>query len=268
MKTLDLQQTHNLSIYGTIRDKSIESKSRLTFKERNRQLVGKGDEHSSVPMSVKSPNQFNVPKYDSVSLGANMKNKSASVNFGGFFNSKALHKAFLYASDNGAVLGAAVSAFTSVILRPITILSLPNVEKENKQYACTKSIASSLLGYGILYTVTKPLISGLKKINTDPAKYLKPETIKRLTDTGKNLLSSKKYMLATKTFTMGSDFAFAIPKAMLTVALIPPIMALFFGKKSVTEKSQTLASAVQFKGSNKNEETSYEIFKDFLGEKK
>ena len=186
-----------------------------------------------------------------------------SLNFEVLFN-----KTFLYASDNGAVLGAAVAAVTSVILRPIAILSLPNVEKENKQYACTKSIASSLLGYGLLYSVTKPLAAGLKKINANPEKYLNKETIKRLTDSGKNLLSSKKYMLATKTFTMGSDFAFAIPKAMLTVALIPPIMALFFGKKSVTEQSKMLASAVQFKGNSKADERACEIFKDFLGGKK
>ncbi len=239
------------------------------LKRRSRDKFGSGNERSSVPDydGKRMLPSLSVSECDSVSLRKRM-NKSASLCFGGFFNSKVLHKTLEYASDNGAVLGAAVAAFTSVILRPATILALPNVEKENKQYACTKSIASSLLGYGILYTVTKPIATALKKINKEPAKYLTDATMKRLSEAGKSLTSSKKYMLATKTFSMGSDFAFAIPKAILTVALIPPIMSLIFGKKKVNENAKTIDSIVQFKGNNKNSEKTYEIFKDFLGDKK
>ena len=267
MKALDLKIYS--ARYKTVVTSKDDAGNNEALRWRSRNKFGSGYERSSMPYSdgIKMQSGLCVSECDNVSLRERMS-KSASVNFGGFFNSKLLHKTFLYASDNGAVLGAAIAAVTSVILRPIAILSLPNVEKENKQYACTKSIASSLLGYGLLYSVTKPLAAGLKKINANPEKYLNKETIKRLTDKGKNLLSSKKYMLATKTFTMGSDFAFAIPKAMLTVALIPPIMALFFGKKSITEQSKMLASAVQFKGNNKADEKACEIFKDFLGGKK
>ncbi len=268
MKALDFKIYSNIDKAVITSKDDVRSNEALRWRSRNK--FGKGYERSSMPESdgIKMQPGLCVSECDSVSLRKRM-NKSASLNFGGFFNSKVLHKTLEYASDNGAVLGAAVAAFTSVILRPATILALPNVEKENKQYACTKSIASSLLGYGILYAVTKPLSSGLKKISKEPAKYLTENTMRRLTDTGKSLTSSKKYMLATKTFSMGSDFAFAIPKAILTVALIPPIMALIFGKKNVNEKAKTIDSIVQFKGNNnKTSEKTYEIFKDFLGDKK
>ena len=267
MKALDL------NIYS-IRDKAVvtskdDVKSNEALRWRSRNKFGNSYERSSVPISdgTKMQPGLCVSECDSVSLRKRM-NKSANLNFGGFFNSKVLHKTLAYASDNGAVLGAAIAAFTSVVLRPITILALPNVEKENKQYACTKSIASSLLGYGILFSVMQPISVALKKINKEPAKYLTKNTIKRLSDAGREVTSSGKYMLATKTFTMGSDFVFAIPKAILTVALIPPIMTLIFGKKKINEKVKTLDSVVQFKGNNKNTEKTYEIFKHFLGDKK
>jgi hypothetical protein len=55
--------------------------------------------------------------------------------------------------------------FFSTAVRPFAINSTPNVEKENKQYAISNSIASGLLKFGIIESVALPVELAIKKID-------------------------------------------------------------------------------------------------------
>ena len=189
-------------------------------------------------------------------------NKSANITFGGFFNANKLANSDIFkkglelAADNGALFAAGIALATTTLLRPWAIFATPGVKKENKEYACAKSIASGAIGFGVMAAISTPIAQAMKKINANPQKYMKAETIKHLSD-GANLIKSKKYELASQVFKLGADFVSAIPKAMLTCALIPPIMMALFPKRKQDN------NIVYFKAGNIDNRSS-QIFKGFI----
>ena len=191
-------------------------------------------------------------------------NKTANISFGGFFseknliNSKILKKGLEFASDNGALFASGIALATTVLLRPMAIFATPGVKKENKEYACAKSIASGSIGFGILALISTPIAQAIKKINKNPEKYLKKETIKNLSD-GIELTKSQKYRFSTQLFKLGADFISAIPKALLTCALIPPIMMFLFPKKQNPKQP----CITYFRAGNLDQHSS-QIFKGFI----
>ncbi|MCR4881910.1 MAG: hypothetical protein K6A44_08180 [bacterium] len=193
-------------------------------------------------------------------------NKSANVTFGGFFNANRLANSNIFkrglefAADNGALFAAGIALATTTLLRPWAIFATPGVKKENKEYACAKSIASGAIGFGVMAAISTPIAQAIKKIDANPEKYLNAETIKNLSS-GTNLVKSKKYGLATQLFKLGADFISAIPKALLTCALIPPIMMALFPKRKPSD------NIVYFKAGNIDKRSS-QIFKGFIKKEK
>ena len=147
---------------------------------------------------------------------------------GSIYRNKVLKKGLEFASDNGALFSAATALTLSTVARPIAIYSTPKTDKENRKLACAKSYASSLVGFGLMLGVTHPLSQNIKKINNNPENYLNKNTINTLKNGSKSLLSSKGYQFGTQLFKLGIGAVVAIPKAVITCALIPPIMALTF----------------------------------------
>lgn len=125
-----------------------------------------------------------------------------------------------------------VSLALSTVARPIAIMSTPNTDKENKKYACAKSLASSAVGYGLMLCASLPVSNAIEKIDANPSKYLKPQTVKKLS-------TPKKYAFATQLFNLGLGFLIAVPKSILTCNLIPPIMSKVFPKKENKDISFT-----------------------------
>lgn len=148
------------------------------------------------------------------------------------YNSKLFKKGLEFAADNGALFAAGTSLALSTIARPIAILSTPNTDKENKKYACAKSFSSSAIGYLLMFFASKPMAKAVKNIDENPSKYLKQTTIENLKQSGKTLSHSKKYQFASQLFKLGLGFVIAVPKSIMTCALIPPIMAGVFKKKN------------------------------------
>lgn len=146
------------------------------------------------------------------------------------YNSKILKKGLEFAADNSALFVATTSLVLSTAARPLAILSTPKTDKENKKYAAAKSLASSAVGYLVMLAAATPLAKSIKKIDKNPSKYLKSETIKTLQAGEQNLLKSKKYGFATQLFKLGLGFLIAVPKSILTCALIPSFMEKIFKK--------------------------------------
>ena len=139
-------------------------------------------------------------------------------------------------SDHSTSFANGTSLVMSLAVRPISIFATPNTEKENKQYAAANSICSGLIKFAIVESVALPIETAIKHIDKNPQKFLKDSTINNLTKTGSELCKSKSYKLITQVLKLGTGFLTAIPKSMLTIALIPIIMDnLFLSKKQKTE---------------------------------
>ena len=123
-------------------------------------------------------------------------------------------------SEHGTSFSAGASLLLSLSLRPFAINSAPNVEKENKQYAIANSICSGLIKFGIIESVALPVETAIKKIDSHKQAFLRTQTIESL--------SPRAYKLITQTLKLSSGFITAIPKSMLTIALIPIVMDKLF----------------------------------------
>ena len=159
------------------------------------------------------------------------------------YKSKVLKNGLEFASNNGALFVAGTQLALSTVVRPLSIMAAPKTDKENKKLACVKSISSSLVGYLLMLGVTLPVSKGIKAIDKTPEKFLNSKTIKKMTEVGKPLVQSKSYQFATQLFKLGTGMLMAAPKAIMTCALIPPIMDIVMNlskKKKLNNSTLTI----------------------------
>ena len=172
-------------------------------------------------------------------------------NFTGLLNNKILLKGLEKVSEHGTSFAAGTSLAMSLTVRPFAINATPDVEKENKQYAIANSICSGVIKFGIVEAIALPIENAVKNIDQNPEKYLKPQTIKNLQETSKKLVESKSYKLSTQIMKLSTGFITAIPKSMLTIALIPIIMDKLFNirKNDKKQKFENQNKDIHFTGS-------------------
>ena len=172
------------------------------------------------------------------------------TNFKSAYNNKMLLKGLEFAANNSALFCATTSLVFSTIARPAAILATPKTDKKNKRYACAKSLASSAVGYLIMFAASNPVARAIKKIDTNPSEFLNKSAVKNLKSGSKTLAKSNVYQFATQLFKLGLGFVIAVPKSALTCFLIPPIMSLFFKdtKNNPHSKPKTHSSVISFKG--------------------
>ncbi len=164
------------------------------------------------------------------------------------YKNQLLHKGLEFAADKSPTFMAGTALAFST-LRPLSILATPKTDRENKKLACAKSIASAGINYTLMYGLTSVLSRGIKNIETKPDVYLKPKTIKILTETGKPLSASKKYQFLAQFFKLGLGLVMTIPKSSLTCALIPTIMdKLLNNKKQISDSINKQTVSPSFKG--------------------
>ena len=175
------------------------------------------------------------------------------------YSNKILLNSLKFAAKNSALFSATASLTLSTIARPISIMTTPNTDMENKKLACAKSFSSSAVGYMVMLTSSLPVAAAVKKIDETPAKYLKQRTINFLKGSADTLTKSGKYSFATQLFKLGLGFVIAAPKSALTCALIPPIMAgIFKHKKNIQNapaKEQTKEISFSGLGSTLHKQT-------------
>lgn len=170
-------------------------------------------------------------------LGKTSTNLSTRI-----LKNKTLLKSLEKISDHGTSFSATTSLLLSLGLRPLAIFSTPDTEKENKQYAAANSISSGLIKFGIVESIALPIEYAIKNIDKNPDKYLKQLTIKNLTSNSEELLNSRSYKLITQVLKLSTGFITAIPKSILTIALIPVIMdkVLFRGREKHNDKDKNI----------------------------
>lgn len=185
----------------------------------------------------------------------NVQNIATSRNniaFKGLMTNKFVLNGLEKISNHGGTFTAGLCTIMPLTVRPLAIMATPNVEKENKLYACANSICSGLAKFGIMASIALPVEFAVKKIDENPQKFLNQKTIEKLSLDNKNIINSKNYKIATQTIKLGTGFLTAIPKSMLTIALIPLIMSKMFNHKfsqNALQDSQSKdASRPSFKG--------------------
>ena len=161
-----------------------------------------------------------------------------SQSFKGVYNNKYLLKGLEKVADHSTTFIAATTLAMAVGVRPLSIALTPKVEKENKQYAIANSISSGLVKFAMVEALALPIEKAVKNIDKNPNKYLSNETISVLKGGAKNLKEAKNYKLLTQFFKLAAGFISAIPKSMITVALIPVLMNKFFKQKNSVQENK------------------------------
>lgn len=169
----------------------------------------------------------------------------------GFYQKAGLHKFLDYANDHQAMFSAFFAAVLTCVLRPATTLALPSEKKniDDKKYSAAHSISSGLIGIVYPLVFSDPIAKAMnKKIGQDPTKYLdmNNNVIKGYLKTGSNgALTGKNFDIAKRYIGMIPEIGLAIPKASLTIALIPIILKNVFGLekgKGSKQPPQTVAA--------------------------
>lgn len=153
------------------------------------------------------------------------------ISFKSIYTNRAVKKGLELASSNGALFGATATVAFSA-LRPLSIMCTPKTDKENKKIAAAKSISSSLINFILMLCISVPLARSIQKIDENPKRYLKKETIKSLKEKNKELTNSNGYIFATQIFKLGIASLVAIPKAIMTASGIPYIVDKISDKKN------------------------------------
>lgn len=170
-----------------------------------------------------------------------------NIAFNGFWNNKALKKGLEFAADNGTLFAATTTLALSTV-RPFVILATPKTDKKNKEIACSKSLISTLTGYLIALCFSKPLSGAIKKIDKNPEKFLKKETIANLKDNAQNITDSKAYSMATQLFKLGLGFLIAAPKSIITAFGTPKVLKIFNNDSEDNNLTNEQNPNIQFKG--------------------
>ena len=155
-------------------------------------------------------------------------------------------------SDHGTSFTAGISLLLSLGLRPLSIKSTPNVEKENKHYAIANSISSGLIKFGIVEAFAIPIENAVKNIDKNKLKFLNNETLQNLTP--------RNYNLLTQIIKLSVGFLTAIPKSMITIALIPIVMDKLFKQKTENNHNSETIKRYSFEGFRQKSESSYPTF--------
>ncbi len=142
------------------------------------------------------------------------------------YKNKFLLNGLEFAANNGALFVAGTSLTLSTIIRPLVILATPKTDKQNKQLALIKSLASSAGGYLLILAASIPIAASIKKIDKNPAKYLNSRTIAKLGKGEPKITNSKTYQFATQLFKLGLGAVMATPKSIFTNMFITPFIAL------------------------------------------
>ena len=140
------------------------------------------------------------------------------------YNNKAFLNTLKFASEKSAVYTTGTSLLLASIARPLSILSAPKTDKEDKKLSCIKSLISSTTGFLFMLLASNPFSRAVKNIDKNPKQYLSEETIKKLSGNLNNVTSSKSYNLITQLFKLGLAFLMAYPKALVNNAVISKVV--------------------------------------------
>lgn len=209
--------------------------------------------------------------------GANVCDRGYNANYCGSFTGKSKSAAtFLdkilasgwfgkfakYSYEHNISTSALIALVLAGIMRPATIMALPGKkDKEDKIYASGHAMASGIIGFAVSTAVTSPFDESIKKVfdqkkfargkfkemDDKIAKLTAKKEAKTITEEARKELKAltKKRDALNVLVKNIPDWVIGVPRAMLTIALIPPILKYVFGlekkKKPAQQQEQQVA---------------------------
>ena len=217
--------------------------------------------------------------YNSVAFsgsGASKKTSEAAAkvfeNLGEKWSDKLFRKKwfqkFVEIFENKTVVAQSlVSLGVAGVLRPATNMAMAGKDdREDAMYAASHAIASAVIGFVVSSIVMAPFDKAFRKFKDNPKKYLSGlENVFGIKEIGKRKLEkSSAYKNITKVAQMIPDtIVMGIPKALMTIALIPPILKYVFGLEKHSHKQTQKPDITQYAKSFINKQA----FSDFGGRK-
>ena len=200
----------------------------------------KNSENMCHKNSIVSDEKSSINKFNN---GSNMRNESnvAAINFSGgketfiekIFNSKWFNAQNRFFDAQSALAQNGVALVVAGCLRPATNIAMANDEdREDCMHAATHAISSAGVGFGTTCLVMKPITDALKKFKKAPGDYLDPSMAKyyKIEELGaRKVQASTIFKNTCKFVEMLPEISIGVPKAILTIALIPPILKYCFG---------------------------------------
>jgi len=180
----------------------------------------------------------NTTRGYNVNFSGNPAQKASEVaakNLGDkILNSKTFGSILDYAEAHPISCNALFSLVLAGMLRPATIMALPGNDKskEDKRNAAAHSVASGIIGFISATIIMSPFDAAMKKVKSDPAKFL---GISKKAESylgnlkAKGLAKTAKFKNVETLMKMGPDIIIGIPRSIITIALIPPILKYVFG---------------------------------------
>lgn len=210
-------------------------------KPKRKSAKGYGFRESSADLcNKKSVNRgYYSGSLTSFGAAANSYENLGKTFFDKIFRSKNFNR-LTETSENQAVNAQALVALVVAGgLRPATNLAMAGKkDKEDSIYAASHAISSAIIGFVVSSIVMAPFNKAFKMIKENPEKFLQGlEKIFNVKEIGaRKLEKSVAYKKLSKMAQFIPDtLVLGIPKAMLTIALIPPILKYVFhlekGKK-------------------------------------
>jgi len=203
-------------------------------------------------------------KSETAATVLNKVNKTADTFLDKILKSNWFGKFTQYAEAHNIASSALIALILAGVMRPATIMALPgDKDKDDKIYASGHAMASGIMGFAVSTAITSPFDESIKKIfdndkfvgkklagMNEQIKALKEKA--SLTDAEKlSLKALKAKRNAMKTLAKNiPDWIIAIPRSVLTIALIPPILKYVFGVEK--KKAKPEAAVVQAKSQDSN----------------
>lgn len=186
--------------------------------------------------------------------------KAAALSFGAksrvdkFLGSDKFANFLQFANDNNMTANALVALVTAGMVRPTLTMAIPGMkDKKDKIYSAAQAVSSGFLGFGVTMLMTKPLDDALKKAKAAPDKF-GCESINKL---GKKQMNTMNTLMKNI-----PEWGICIPRAMLTIALIPLILKYVFGL-SKTPKNKPAEQQTQQPANNFENLKAGKDMKDF-----
>lgn len=164
------------------------------------------------------------------------------------FQSDTFGKFLKYTHEHNIATSALIALGLAGVLRPATILALPGKkDKDDKTYAAGHAFASGVVGFIASLILTSPLDTALNKLYDNKKDFFGSKTLQKiqqeinekevlkkagtLDEAGQKALKAlynKKGAIKTLVKNI-PDWIIAVPRATITIALIPPILKYVFG---------------------------------------
>lgn len=186
--------------------------------------------------------------------GSNMREKSnvAAINFEGkeglvekIFNSKWFNAQNRFFDAQSALAQNGVALVVAGGFRPATNILMANDEdRDDCVHAATHAMSSAGVGFGTTCLVMKPITDALKKFKKAPGEYLDPSmaAFYKIEELGaRKVQASQIFKNTCKFVEMLPEISIGVPKAILTIALIPPILKYCFGIEKKPKDKEAVA---------------------------